>query len=111
MDDLCVVTCYYNPEGYRTKLYNYLMFEDALRSAGLNRVTVECSMGQMDYELPDRASLVRVRGRDPDVEVQDHAQAVLQHQHDQGYRGYPAQPGSAPPRAPGPGRPRLGLLS
>jgi hypothetical protein len=62
--DLCVITCYYNPEGYRTKLSNYLRFEDALRSSGLSLVTVECAMGQMGYELPDQKGLVRVRGRD-----------------------------------------------
>jgi hypothetical protein len=62
--DLCVVTCYYNPEGYRTKLHNYLVFEAALRASGLTLVTVECSMGQTDFELPDRAELVRVCARD-----------------------------------------------
>ncbi len=62
--DLCIITCYYNPEGYRTKLSNYLRFEDALRSSGLSLITVECAMGQMGYELPDQKGLVRVRGRD-----------------------------------------------
>ena len=37
-------------------------------------------------------SRVRVGRRDLDVEVQDHAQAVLERQHDQGHRGYPAKP-------------------
>ena len=64
MKDLCIVTCYYNPEAYRTKLHNYLLFEKALRTSGLQLVTVECSMGQMDFELPDRPGLVRLRGRD-----------------------------------------------
>ncbi len=64
MSDLCIVTCYYNPEGYRSKLHNYLLFEDALRATGLDLVSVECSMGQADFELPDSPGLVRLRGRD-----------------------------------------------
>jgi hypothetical protein len=63
-DDLCVVTCYYNPEGYRTKLDNYLVFEQTMRSSGINLVTVECSMGGRDFELPEQEGLVRIRGRD-----------------------------------------------
>ena len=38
----------------------------------------------------------RIGGRDGDVEVQEDAQAVLDHQHDQRRQAYPAQPG--PPR-------------
>jgi hypothetical protein len=64
VNSLCIVTCYYNPEAYRTKLYNYLLFADALRASGLELVTVECSMGQADFELPNGPGLVRLRGRD-----------------------------------------------
>ena len=44
---------------------------------------------------------VRVGGRDGDVEVQEDAQAVLEHQHDQRGHAHPAQPGpSRPARVP-----------
>jgi hypothetical protein len=63
-EDLCAITCFYNPEDYQTKLQNYQIFVDALQGSGIDCVTVECSMGKMDFQLPDRPGLVRVRGRD-----------------------------------------------
>jgi hypothetical protein len=59
--DLCAVTCYYNPEGYRSKLRNYSIFEERL---GVPLVVVECALGGVGFELSDRAGVVCVRGRD-----------------------------------------------
>jgi hypothetical protein len=63
-DDLCIVTCYYNPQGYRSKLDNYLFFEKTLRESGLHWLTLECCFGAQDYELPNGPNIIRVRGRD-----------------------------------------------
>src|SRR6185295_1783317 len=64
VDDLFIVTCYYNPERYRTKLQNYLMFQRTLQESGLPWLTLECSMGSSGFELPESRNVIRVRGRD-----------------------------------------------
>lgn len=62
--DLWLVTCYFNPAGYRTKRINHELFCERIVDAGIPLVTVECSLGDRPFELPEGPGVLRVRGRD-----------------------------------------------
>jgi hypothetical protein len=58
--DLWVITCYFNPHGYQSRLRNYTIFRQALDRSGINCLTVECAFGQQRFVLPETGS-VRLR--------------------------------------------------
>jgi hypothetical protein len=61
--DLAVVTCYFNPDGYRSKRENFAAFWEPLDRAGLTVAVVECVFGDGPFELSD-PGVRHVRGRD-----------------------------------------------
>lgn len=61
MNELVVVTTYFNPCGYGTRRKNYDLFMAGMESAGVTCVTVECAFGDAPFELPQAADVVRVR--------------------------------------------------
>jgi hypothetical protein len=61
--DLQVITCFFNPGGYRTKRDNYERFMAPLRAGGARTLTVECAFNDDPFELPPRADVLHVRGR------------------------------------------------
>ena len=58
------VTCYFNPNGYNTKLKNYKIFKEALEHSGVPLLTVECAFGDDQYNLPDDDYVIKVRAHD-----------------------------------------------
>lgn len=62
--ELCVVTAYFNPAGFRSKRRNYEVFRNRIAPAGIPLITVECALGDRPFELPAGPSVRRVRGRD-----------------------------------------------
>jgi hypothetical protein len=63
--DVCILTCYFNPSRYATKLRNYSVFRESLRRSNLRCLTVECAFPGHDFALPDTDDdVLRVRGRD-----------------------------------------------
>lgn len=62
-DDLCVITCFFNPARYRTKRDNYERFMAPLLAGGVPTLTVECAFGDQDFELPESSRVLRIRGR------------------------------------------------
>lgn len=62
-DDLWVITSYFNPGRYRTRLTNYHLFADALHRAGLNLLTVECAFGDQPFQLPAGNRVIQRRSR------------------------------------------------
>ncbi len=61
-DDLAVITCFFNPGGYRNKRENYERFMEPLRAGGLHTLTVECAFGSDPFELPAGEGVLHVRG-------------------------------------------------
>jgi hypothetical protein len=64
VDDLAIVTCYYNPERYETKRRNYNRFVSPIVDAGTGFVAIECQFGDTSFELSGKAGVHQVRGRD-----------------------------------------------
>jgi hypothetical protein len=60
--DLWVVTTYFNPAGYRSRLLNYQRFRAALDQTPC--LTVECALGNRPFELPPDRDILRLRARD-----------------------------------------------
>jgi hypothetical protein len=50
--DLAIVTCYFNPSGYTSKLENFALFRDRIVATGLHLAIVECTFGERPRELP-----------------------------------------------------------
>lgn len=60
-DDLGIVSCYFNPEGYQTKLDNYGIFAERIEASDLYLITVECAFGEMKYALKPSARTIQLR--------------------------------------------------
>jgi len=59
-NDLWVITCFFNPEGYQSRLDNYHLFRQVLERSGIGCLTVECVFGGRPFVLPESGTL-RVR--------------------------------------------------
>src|SRR3984957_16077118 len=46
VDDLWILSSYYNPEKYKTKRYNYETFIERIQKSNLNYLIVECAFGK-----------------------------------------------------------------
>jgi hypothetical protein len=64
VDDLALVTTYFNPAGFLSKRRIYADFAERIEASGLALTTIECAFGDRDFELPDADGVVRVRARD-----------------------------------------------
>lgn len=60
-DELWLITCYFNPNSYKTKLANYKVFERVIRKSKLNLITVECVFGDTCFELAPFKDVIRVK--------------------------------------------------
>lgn len=63
MQELTVITTYFNPCHYRTRRDNYDLFLAGLRQAGVTCITIECAFGDAPFELPDSLNVIRIRAR------------------------------------------------
>jgi hypothetical protein len=59
-----VITCFYNPNRYRSRVRNYYLFRDSLRASGMPCLTVECLFPGQRSELPDSDDVHTVVARD-----------------------------------------------
>ncbi len=63
VDDLWIVTAYFNPAGYRTRRLNHDLFAARIAESGLRLLTVECALGEAQFALPASPDVLRVRAR------------------------------------------------
>lgn len=61
VDDLWLVTAYFNPAGYRRKRTNYETFRERVVGSGLRLVTIECTFGNRPFMLPPHETVMQVR--------------------------------------------------
>jgi hypothetical protein len=61
--DLWIISSFFNPNGYKTKLRNYERFGDVIARSGLNSLVVECSFGLAPFALSESPSVIRVTSR------------------------------------------------
>jgi len=62
VDDLCIITCFFNPCGYRTRRLNYDIFCSTLAASGIRLATIECAFGSSPFTLDGPEVVLRVRG-------------------------------------------------
>ena len=63
VDDLWLITPYFNPLGYRTKRQNYELFRRRIDDAALPLLTVECAFGDAAFELAPARDVWQVRAK------------------------------------------------
>lgn len=62
IDDMAVVTCFFNPGGYRSRVDNYYRFRRAMDACGLPVLTVELAFGNDPHMLDKGADeLIQLR--------------------------------------------------
>ncbi|MGP8215378.1 MAG: class I SAM-dependent methyltransferase [Bacteroidia bacterium] len=64
VDDLWILSSYYNPEKYKTKRYNYETFVEKINKSNLNYRIIECAFGRDPFELPASKNVIQIRARD-----------------------------------------------
>ena len=64
VDDLWLVTTYFNPRNYETRRRNQRAFAAAFAASSLRLLTVECAFRNDAFVLPDSPDVLRVRARD-----------------------------------------------
>lgn len=61
-DDLCVISCFFNPCGYLSRVRNFRAFVASLvRSNGVHWRSIECAFGHASHMLPNSEHILRVR--------------------------------------------------
>ena len=63
VDDLWIVTSYFDPVGYHSRRRNYDAFQAPLIAGGLHVVTIECAFGDDAFALPPSPHVLRVRSK------------------------------------------------
>ncbi len=63
-DDLWIISCFYNPNSYKTKPINFDNFLNKIESANLNYLFVECAFGNQPFSLKKSPNIIRIRTKD-----------------------------------------------
>lgn len=61
VDDLWVVSAYFNPLQYQSRRRNFDLFYAYLRESGLNHIIVECATGNDTYHIDSSPNVIRVK--------------------------------------------------
>jgi hypothetical protein len=61
MNELVVITTYFNPCRWASRRQNYDLFMDDMRKAGVMCITVECAFDNEPFELQESLDVIRVR--------------------------------------------------
>ncbi|MEQ9302225.1 MAG: sulfotransferase [Cyclobacteriaceae bacterium] len=65
LDDFAIVTCFFNPAGYNSRVRNFHTFYKGVQAAGVKLLTVELAFDDQDYQLGDDiGEVIRLRSSD-----------------------------------------------
>ena len=60
MDELCVITVFFNPAGFSALLNNYFIFADQLKRQGVKLITIECAFNGGPFYIPESTDVYRL---------------------------------------------------
>jgi hypothetical protein len=63
-DDICIISCFYNPNAYVTKPENFNRFIERIQASGLDYRIVECAFGKQAFSLKKDPRILRLRTTD-----------------------------------------------
>ncbi|HQR38625.1 MAG TPA: hypothetical protein PLF26_09500 [Blastocatellia bacterium] len=63
-DDVCLVTTFFNPAGFRSRKAMYDAFAQRADAGNVRLITIECIFNSSDFELPESTGVLRIRARD-----------------------------------------------
>jgi hypothetical protein len=61
MDEMCVVTVFFNPAGFSSLLKNYFIFSEKIKQQGLRLITVECAFENSHFYIPEGPDVYRLK--------------------------------------------------
>ena len=64
VDDLAIISCYFNPSRYASKLTNFTRFRKTIVESGLHLFIIECTFSNQAKELPTAWGAQRTSARD-----------------------------------------------
>lgn len=64
VNDICLITCFYNSNAYKSKTENYNTFIQKIDLANLNYITVECAFGKQPFSLKKSPNIIQLRTKD-----------------------------------------------
>jgi hypothetical protein len=64
VDDLWILSSYFNSEKYKTKRDNYEIFIERMKRSNLNYLIVECAFRNEPFELPASKNVMQIRAKD-----------------------------------------------
>lgn len=62
--DLWILTCYFNPNKYTSRLANYFTFRENILASGVPMLTVECTFGDRSFELDNCDNVLQLKSKD-----------------------------------------------
>lgn len=60
MNELCVITVFFNPAGFSSLLNNYFIFANKLKQQGVRLITVECAFNGGEFYIPESEDVHRL---------------------------------------------------
>jgi hypothetical protein len=60
---LCIITSFFNPCGYRSRVKNFEIFANSLTRSGVMWRGIECAFGTAPFTLPEYETVYRVRSK------------------------------------------------
>ncbi|MEG3838668.1 hypothetical protein [Microcoleus sp. herbarium14] len=64
VEDLWIITTYFNPVDYRTKLINFNAFKKNIEIAGINLVIIECTFKDQPFSLNNCVNVIQIKAKD-----------------------------------------------
>lgn len=62
-NEFWVITTFFNPAKFKSLLNNYFIFSKKLKEQGINLLTVECTFGNDEYQIPLTENVLRLNSK------------------------------------------------
>lgn len=60
VDDLWIISCYFNPSQYKSRQHNFDLFYKSILSSGINHLIVECVFGNNNFYINPGENIIQV---------------------------------------------------
>jgi hypothetical protein len=64
VEDLCIITTYFNPINYETKLINLNAFKEKIEMAGIKLMIIECTFRDQSFSLNNFVNVIQIKATD-----------------------------------------------
>jgi len=58
-EDICVISCYFNPNNYRSKIENFKIFKKSLDKSNLEFLVIDASLNNSTFKLKRALKIIK----------------------------------------------------